>query len=77
MPQEHGKGHRLPNHIRPIHYNLQFEPSFDESLVKGTADIEVEFLEESNFLTLNSVELSLGNVILTCGETSQKPKRIL
>ena len=77
MAQERVDRCTLPKHIRPIHYDLQLEPDFNTSLIKGKAKIEVEFLEDTKFLTINAVDITVQDVVLTHGADAQIAKKIL
>lgn len=68
MAQEGGERLILPKHSRPIHYDLEFELDFEKSLVRGNARIEIQILEDTDFLILNAVDIVVHNVTLVRGE---------
>ena len=47
----------LPKNFNPIHYTLEFEPIPKDSYFKGKTIIELECLEDTNQLVLNSVKM--------------------
>ena len=68
--------HTLPKHIRPIHYDIRLEPDLDTCRIQGEARIEVEFLEDTEVIILNSVDIAVHDVVLTHGPTAQVAKII-
>ena len=76
MAQGGSENYTLPKNIRPIHYDLQLEPDFDTCRIQGKARIEVEFLEESIYLTINSIDIIVKDVLLAYGATERSVKTI-
>ena len=56
------KGHRLPQNVLPNQYNLTLEPNLDKFTFNGTVDIEVNVLEVTDVITVNSLELRIEKV---------------
>ena len=55
----------LPANITPIKYQLTLEPNLDRFNFQGTETVEIEVLEPTSTITLNSIEIA----IRTCGLT--------
>jgi hypothetical protein len=54
----------LPNHIRPLHYDLHIRKTDNSDKFSGDVTISVEFLHDSDFIVLNIDDLFL--VITDC-----------
>lgn len=53
----------LPKNVRPIHYDLRFEPHLDEAIeFDGSAIIDIEVLEDTTSITLNAFDLQIITV---------------
>jgi len=62
----------LPKNLRPVHYNLCFEPHLKEAVeFEGTVSIELEVIENTSLVTLNALDLEIlkTQVITSDGET--------
>lgn len=49
----------LPTNVKPHHYKLDLEPLFDTFKFNGDVAIQLSVEEESNFVSLNTLELEL------------------
>lgn len=49
----------LPKNVKPLHYNLVLEPNFSDFTFHGTVDIDLEVLEDSTSIALNTNELDI------------------
>ena len=50
----------LPKHLKPIHYDITLEPHLEEATeFDGTAVIDINVVEETSSITLNSVDLKI------------------
>ena len=49
----------LPRNVRPVSYAISLEPSFDDFTFKGEETINVELLEPTDSITLNSIEIDV------------------
>ncbi|XP_077588151.1 glutamyl aminopeptidase [Stigmatopora nigra] len=47
------KNFRLPDFVKPVHYDLQLEPDLDEDTYKGTVEIQLEVGKASRHLWLH------------------------
>lgn len=62
---------RLPEYIRPIHYELFMHPNLTTFQNKGTVEILINALEKVNFIVLHSKELNLTDFYLTKASYNQ------
>ena len=61
----------LPNNVRPINYNLKLQPDLTEFTFSGEETIEIEVLETTSQIQLNSIEINIQTAKLTQnGQTS-------
>jgi aminopeptidase 2 len=49
----------LPANVVPKHYNLTLEPDFDKFTFEGTVVVDVDVVEDSSSISLNSLELEI------------------
>ncbi|OAA66199.1 aminopeptidase [Cordyceps fumosorosea ARSEF 2679] len=49
----------LPANVIPRHYQLELEPDFDKFTFNGKVVIDLDVAEESNYITLHSLEISI------------------
>ncbi len=49
----------LPTNVRPKRYTLTLEPDFDSFAFKGEESVEIDILEPTSSITLNSIELTI------------------
>jgi aminopeptidase 2 len=50
----------LPRTLRPVHYDLRFEPDLKEAIeFDGAVEIEIEVLEDTSSITLNWADLKI------------------
>lgn len=68
------KNIRLPEHIKPIHYELFMHPNLTTFQNKGSVEILINALDNVNFIVLNSKELNLTDFYLT--KASYNPIKI-
>lgn len=54
----------LPANVKPHHYKLDLEPLFDSFKFNGDVAIQLSVEEESNFVSLNTLELELLDTTL-------------
>jgi aminopeptidase 2 len=56
----------LPKTLKPIHYDLQFEPDLDKgNEFQGSVVIEIEVLEPTSIVTLNTAALKIHTTSIT------------
>lgn len=62
---------RLPEHVRPIHYELFMHPNLTTFQNKGTVEILINALDNVNFIVLHVKELNLTDFYLTKASYNQ------
>ena len=65
------KSIRLPDFVRPVHYDLFMHPNLTTFLNKGSVEILITALDNVNFIVLNVKELNLTDFYLTKASYSQ------
>ena len=55
----------LPNNVRPINYNLKLQPDLTQFKFSGEETIEIEVLETTTQIQLNSIEINIQTAKLT------------
>jgi len=55
----------LPNNVRPINYNLKLQPDLAQFKFSGEETIEIDILETTAQIQLNSIEINIETVKLT------------
>ncbi|KAL5333550.1 peptidase family M1-domain-containing protein [Aspergillus crustosus] len=49
----------LPTNVKPTHYDLTLEPNFETFKYDGTVVIDLQVVEDTNFISLNSTEIDI------------------
>ena len=49
----------LPTNVKPIHYDVCLEPDFDKFTFEGKCTIDLEVVEDSTSISLNTVDLKI------------------
>jgi aminopeptidase 2 len=57
-----GKRRFLPKNVTPIHYDLWIEPDLSSFTYKGNVSIQLEVLEETTTIVLNTFEIEVQHV---------------
>ncbi|KAH7131928.1 peptidase family M1-domain-containing protein [Dendryphion nanum] len=60
----------LPANVKPIHYHLTLEPDFETFKYNGTVEIDLDVVEDSTSISLNTTELKLHSATVSVGEQS-------
>jgi aminopeptidase 2 len=61
----------LPKTLKPIHYDLQFEPDLEEgNEFQGSVVIEIEVLEPTSVITVNTAALKIHTTSVTTNGTT-------
>ena len=55
----------LPANVVPKHYDITLEPDFEKLTFDGTVVIDLDCVEDSNSVSLNTLELDLHSVKVT------------
>jgi aminopeptidase 2 len=58
----------LPANVIPKHYDLTLEPDFQKLTYEGTVIIDLDVAEESNSISLNTLEIDIHNTKVLSGE---------
>ena len=53
---------RLPSFVQPIHYDIFLHPNITTFFMRGSVDIVISVLNETNFLVLHAKDLSIDDV---------------
>lgn len=66
----------LPKNVKPLHYNLTLEPDFKTFKYDGYVEIELDVVEDTKSISLNTLELDIHKTEITCGSktVSSSPK---
>ncbi|VEU23919.1 DEKNAAC105113 [Brettanomyces naardenensis] len=57
----------LPTNVKPLHYYLTLEPLFDRFKFNGDETIDVKVQEDSDYITLHTLEIDILDSTLTTG----------
>lgn len=57
----------LPNNVKPIHYDLTLEPNLDTFEYEGKVVIELDVAENSNSISLNTLDLKIRSTTVSSG----------
>ncbi|OJD17458.1 hypothetical protein AJ78_02429 [Emergomyces pasteurianus Ep9510] len=49
----------LPANVKPLHYDLTLEPDFEKFIYKGTVVIDLDTVEDTNSISLNSTAIDI------------------
>ncbi|KAL9605149.1 MAG: hypothetical protein Q9219_000083 [cf. Caloplaca sp. 3 TL-2023] len=66
----------LPTNVKPLHYDLTLEPDFEKFSYEGKVTIDLEVKEDTNFVSLNSLEIDIHSTHLSANgtEITSSPK---
>lgn len=56
--------HRLPRSSKPVNYKLYLEPDLEKFTFAGSAQIDINIVERTNLIVLNSKNLSIRTIFL-------------
>ncbi|KAK6399329.1 Aminopeptidase 2 mitochondrial, partial [Oleoguttula sp. CCFEE 5521] len=60
----------LPKNVKPLHYALTLEPNFEKFTYEGTVVIELDVVEDTKSISLNTLELDIHSTKITSGDTT-------
>jgi aminopeptidase 2 len=60
----------LPANVIPKHYDLVLEPDFKKLTYKGTVVIDLDVVEDSTSISLNTLELDIHSTEILSGSTT-------
>ncbi|KAK3677564.1 Aminopeptidase 2 mitochondrial [Recurvomyces mirabilis] len=58
----------LPKNVKPLHYDLTLEPNFETFKYHGTVTIELDVLEDTKFVSLNTYDIEIKETKFTAGD---------
>jgi len=66
----------LPKNVRPLHYDLTLEPNLETFKYEGTVTIDLDVVEDTKSISLNTFEVDIHETKVTSGSTvvSSSPK---
>ncbi|KAL6709626.1 Aminopeptidase 2 mitochondrial [Coniothyrium glycines] len=66
----------LPANVRPLHYDLTLEPDFDEFTYDGAVTIDLDVVDDTTSISLNTNELKIHSTKVTAADKtiSESPK---
>lgn len=66
----------LPKNVKPLHYDLTLEPNFESFKYDGHVSIDLEVVENTKSISLNTLELDIHETTISSGNTvvSSSPK---
>lgn len=64
---------RLPTNVVPIQYDLFLKPNLKNATFEGRETIQIEIVDPTKTIVLNSLELKIKSCVLTKNEKSLKP----
>ncbi len=67
----------LPKNVKPIEYTLKLEPNFETFKFDGDELLELEVVEDSDFISLNTLEIDIKEtILLTASGKAIKPESV-
>ncbi|KZF24783.1 hypothetical protein L228DRAFT_245796 [Xylona heveae TC161] len=66
----------LPTNVKPVHYDLTLEPNLEDFTYKGTVIIDLDVVDDTTSISLNTLEIDIHSTKVTSGSTliSSSPK---
>ncbi|KAK3094275.1 Aminopeptidase 2 mitochondrial, partial [Teratosphaeriaceae sp. CCFEE 6253] len=66
----------LPKNVKPTHYNLTLEPNLETFKYNGTVTIDLDVVEDTTSISLNTNEVEIHHAKVTSGDSviSTAPK---
>jgi aminopeptidase 2 len=58
----------LPTNVKPLHYDLTLEPNFDDFTYKGKVVIDLDVVEDTTSISLNTIDLKIHSTTVTSGD---------
>ena len=57
----------VPTNVKPVKYQITLEPNMEAFTFKGQESIDIEILEPTDSITLNSVEIEVQSAQVSLG----------
>ncbi|KAL2013371.1 hypothetical protein VTN00DRAFT_896 [Thermoascus crustaceus] len=57
----------LPTNVKPLHYDLTLEPNFEKFTYEGTVIIDLDVVEDTNSISLNSNQIDIHSTTILVG----------
>lgn len=57
----------LPKNVKPLHYDLTLEPDLETFEYEGTVVIELDVVEDTKSISLNTLDLDIHETTVECG----------
>ncbi|EGP86157.1 uncharacterized protein MYCGRDRAFT_73926 [Zymoseptoria tritici IPO323] len=66
----------LPKNVKPLHYDLTLEPNFETFKYDGAVEIELDVVEDTTSISVNSLDIDIKETKVLSGESviSSSPK---
>lgn len=59
----------LPKNVKPLHYDVILEPNFKTFKYDGTVEIELDVVEDTKSISLNSIEIDVKETKIIAGDS--------
>ena len=60
----------LPKNVKPLHYDLSLEPNFETFKYDGHVTIDLDIVEDTKSITLNTIDIEIHSTKVTSGSTT-------
>ena len=71
LPASHGRAERLPDTVKPEHYDLTLTPDLKAATFTGVERIDIDVKQPTATITLNSAEIEFQSVTVKAGGKEQ------
>ncbi|KAF2196759.1 hypothetical protein GQ43DRAFT_382549 [Delitschia confertaspora ATCC 74209] len=58
----------LPKNVKPVHYDLTLEPNFENFTYEGKVVIDLDVVEDTTSISLNTIDLKIHSTQVTSGD---------
>ncbi|MBM3946248.1 MAG: M1 family peptidase, partial [SAR202 cluster bacterium] len=70
-----GTAYRLPAHVKPLRYELTFEPDLEKFTFRGEQTVQVQVTQATDRIAVNALELGVTDVSVRLPNGSTVPAR--
>ncbi|KAK3715670.1 Aminopeptidase 2 mitochondrial [Vermiconidia calcicola] len=60
----------LPKNVKPLHYDLTLEPNFETFKYEGEVTIDLDVMEDTTSITLNTIDIDIQETKVTSGSST-------